>query len=208
MPIEYPQNELTRSIEDTAMANRAGGRRAVVASATPQPSVRSADLGRVVEDEAPLTPAEIAERDELARQAGIIDERLGNTEPLPTYPSLEEAVAASAPVAPTRMTAREFLASRERGTPRIPTFSRVEGIDLVHNMVVLDGMTFPLSEAKALELKRLVIEVAQASIMEKLTEAARLFFPAEKAEETDGGTGGSVSAVQPEPARDREEPAV
>jgi hypothetical protein len=141
-------------------------------------------------------------------------------EPPAAYGSLEEAIRAGAPVGsdapavdpvteygrlnPDRMTAREFLGRRAAqpmreqvrvltGAPRVPNFKKIEGLDLVNNCAVVDGMTFPISEEQANVLKSLVIEVARAAIMKELDEAMtlfseRLFPPA--AEATD-------EAVQP-----------
>jgi hypothetical protein len=139
----------------------------------------------------------------------------------PAYGSLEEAIRAGAPVGsdapavdpvteygrlnPDRMTAREFLGRRAAqpmreqvrvltGAPRVPNFMKVEGLDLVNNCAVVDGMTFPISEEQANKLKSLVIEVARAAIMKELDEAMTLFserlFQPAPAEGTD-------EAVQP-----------
>lgn len=142
------------------------------------------------------------------------------------YASMEEALAAGAPVnAPptsdpteSRQTAREFLAHNiARGqvdltqraaaqaailAPRIPNFRQVEGIDLVRNTVVLDGLAFPITDEKAAELKQFVVEVARDAIMTKLEEAAASFAAlklfAVPAEAKDGGEStGAAPEVQP-----------
>ena len=64
------------------------------------------------------------------------------------------------------------------GAPRVPDFRKVEGIDLINNAVVVDGLTFPLSAEQALELRQMVVETARAAIMEKLDEAMKLFTEA------------------------------
>ena len=193
--IEYPQNEFTRMIEDTASGNRAGGARRVgVAMATPMPTVHSADLGREVP--APLTEMERAELDLLAVQAGVRDERLGPVEPgtPPTYATLDEAVAAGAPLnqpIPERRTAREFIGRQEA---RLPDFRRVEGIDLLRNRAMVDNMEFPITEQEALDFKKFVIATAREAIMRKLSEAADLFASPE---------GSSGNETMPEMRRDQ-----
>ena len=205
-PVDYPQNSLTQMIEEAARANRAGGgmpvrRQVEVASATSMPTVQSAAVGRPVEEPPPLTAEEREELDRQAILAGVLDPRLGNQNtdgtpintPTTAYGSLEEAIAAGAPVnqpAPAvdpvenfRGTAREVVAMREKvrvmtGAPRVPDFRKVEGIDLINNAVVVDGLTFPLSAEQALELRQMVVETARAAIMEKLDEAMKLFTEA------------------------------
>jgi hypothetical protein len=204
--VDYPQNSLTQMIEEAARANRAGGgmpvrRQVEVASATSMPTVQSAAVGRPVEEPPPLTAEEREELDRQAILAGVLDPRLGNQNtdgtpintPTTAYGSLEEAIAAGAPVnqpAPAVDPVENFrgdraalVAVREKvrvmtGAPRVPDFRKVEGIDLINNAVVVDGLTFPLSAEQALELRQMVVETARAAIMEKLDEAMKLFTEA------------------------------
>src|SRR5689334_20471584 len=98
--VDYPQNDFTRMIEEIGQRNVGGARGGGVASASPLPTVRSADLGREVPEEPPMSLEERAELDLLAQQAGVKDPRLGNVEQDAVgYKSQEEALAAGAPVA-------------------------------------------------------------------------------------------------------------
>lgn len=202
--VHFPKNNLTRMMEEVAARNAAGGSRAGVASATPMPTAQSADVGRLVPETAPLTPDEKVELDRLAIEAGVKDERLEVSlgGEAGQYKSLEEALAAGAPIEkaaeaaqlaplpPQRGTAREFLA---RST-RLPDFRRVQTIDLVQNQVWVDDMSFPITEVEAVEFKRFVVEKARDSIMEKLTEADNLFVLPDAAEDApDGGATGEES---------------
>lgn len=188
MSVEFPDNDFTRMIEMTASANRTGVRGAGVATAAPLPTAQSADLGREVPPTqavaAPLPPEEKARLDALAREAGVKDESLGNTEETgqDNYGTLEDAIAAGrSVVTPTvqAVTAREVLAARPvqrvspfvTPQPRMPNFENVEGIDLTLGVVVVDGLTFPISKAKAKELRRFVLETARAAILNNISQA-------------------------------------
>jgi len=224
-PVDYPQNSLTQMIEEAARANRAGGgmpvrRQVEVASATSMPTVQSAAVGRPVEEPPPLTAEEREELDRQAILAGVLDPRLGNQNtdgtpintPTTAYGSLEEAIAAGAPVnqpAPAvdpvenfrGGATREQLVMREKvrvmtGAPRVPDFRKVEGIDLINNAVVVDGLTFPLSAEQALELRQMVVETARAAIMEKLDEAMKLFTEAMYARPEASNADEAVQPVQ------------
>lgn len=210
--VEYPQNEFTRMIEGVASRNRSGGHGEGVASATPLPTAQSADLGREVPALAPLTDAENTELNRLAVEAGVRDPRLGMSaeEQQASYKSLEEAIEAGAfakdldvrvPVVGlagiSRQTAREFVGSRTR----LPDFRRVEGIDLLRDVVMIDGMEFPISPGKALDFKQFVVTTARNAIMEKLNEASGLFALPAKAEVVDGGI---AEATAPEVQRESE----
>jgi hypothetical protein len=117
-PADFPTNEFTQMIEEVARRNRMGGslppERGVAISATPLPSVRSADLGQPVPQPAQeasgppaYTSEEMAELDRLALESGLvrgpvnarIAQRLegGGIDDGP-YGSLEEAIAAGAPI--------------------------------------------------------------------------------------------------------------
>jgi hypothetical protein len=221
MSVQYPQNDYTRMIEATRSANASGVRGIGVASASPLPTAQSADLGRVVEEQArpELTPAERAELDAQARAAGIMDERIG-TAPEGTasaYSSQEDAVAAGAPVV---RTPRAVVTPTGRVVtsalvppivaPRLPNFRKVEGIDLLRDRVLIDGMEFPISAEDARGFKEFVVETARAAIMEKLNEAVGLFASPETAEDPNGGSTpeGTSTEVQREPEGSSTEPSV
>jgi len=218
---EYPDNEFTRMIEMTRAEN--AGSRPGVASATPMPTVRSADLGREVVDPPPLSPAEIEERNRLAREAGVVDPRIGPTETPGPYASLEEAVAVGAPVP---MTAREFIGAQKQApldvrelymrpgrviglgpVSRMPDFRNVEFIDLKLGVVRIDGMEFAMPRGDVIEYKQYVIAIARQAIMDQLEEAEVLLTAPDMAEAVDeGGAASAVETVQQQPEGNREEP--
>lgn len=191
--VRYPENEFTRAIEDTASANRRGG----VASASPAPTARSADLGTFTELP-PLTEDERAELDQ--KMAVLTGEDV--TQEIPTEHGLR---AQEIPTA--RMTAREFLRHVPAGgqiafPTRLPNFVAVEGIDLVRNTVTIDGMKFDITEEEAAEFKQFAVNRARAVIMQNLDQAANLFA-------TPGVTDeGQAPEVQREPEGGSPEPPV
>lgn len=206
--VDFPDNDFTRMIEAVSSGNRSGLHREGVTSATPLPTVQSADIGREVTELPPLTEAEKVELDRLAVEAGVKDERIGTASVLlipGDYSTLEEAIKAGSPVNPpvstghvpnAPQTVREVL-SRSAPRSRLPDFCRVEGIDLVHNKVVLDGMDFPITDEQAAEFKQFVVEVARTAIMEKLSAAVSLFAAPVTAEGPDENTqrAGEVQEV-------------
>jgi len=213
--VAYPSNDFTKMIERTASGNRSGVRG--VASATPLPTVQSADMGREVL--APLTAEERAELDLKAIAAGVRDPRIGSPEATDgNYVSLDAAIAAGAPVeipverhpvgmaATGRIAAREFIAQ----TVRLPDFRHVEGIDLLRGCVMVDGMEFSIPETDARDFKQYVVETARAAIMTKLNEAAGLFAapvtPAEEGSAIEGTTTGQDAGIQRDGARGSAEP--
>jgi hypothetical protein len=213
--VVHPDNDYTRMIEMVSSQNRSGMRG--VASATPLPTAQSADVGRVADPPPPMSSEERANLDRLAIEAGVKDDRLASADP-GQYPSLEEAVAAGAPVKPNytpralmsreRMTAREAMAI---STPRLPDFRRVEGIDLLRDRILIDGMEFPIPVDDAVHFKQYVVSIAKAAIMKMLNEATSLFAaPVTPAEVTSGGsTAESTSTeVQRQSQGDSPEPTV
>lgn len=197
--VEYPQNELTRLIEQTAAENRSGLHGGGVASATPLPSVQSADFGRVLPADAPLTEEERAELNRKAVEAGIHDERLGVPAPASAYESLGAAVAAGAQVTvPTErmIPKRSTPTVVPRDSARLPDFRKVEGIDLLRSRVWIDGMEFPITEEDARGFKEFVVETARAAIMVALSEAISLFTQAETPEDLDEGDGMAEDAAE------------
>lgn len=109
-PASFPENELTQMMEAVAQRNRAGGslppmRVGVPISATPAPSVRSADMGQPVPDlTGPMTIEERQVLDRMALESGLIRgpvtggiaDAIENAD-VP-YGSLEEAIRAGASV--------------------------------------------------------------------------------------------------------------
>lgn len=215
--VDYPDNDFTRMIGAVSSGNRSGVRSMGVASATPLPTARSAELGQEV-TEPPLTLEERAHYDQLAREAGIQDERLDKASPGGTYDSLEDAMNAGASVHPDPVVTHVsggFVAGpssdpRKSGrvsssTSRLPNFKNVEGIDLLRDVVMVDGMEFPISLAEARKFRQFVVETARETILARLHEAMERFATPESAEGTDGGTV-ETSEVQRESAGSGEEP--
>jgi hypothetical protein len=111
-----------------------------------------------------------------------------------------------------RETAREFIARKENAAgrktlgvpsfaPRIPDFTKIEGIDLVNDRVVVDGLDFPITVEQSNEFKEFVMGVVRDAILAKLEEAATSFAARlTKAEGTDGaaGTASEGTTVQPQ----------
>lgn len=211
MPVDYPNNEFTQMIEQVGHRNRTGV--SGVASAAPLPTVQSADMGLVVDDPAqPLSPERKAELDRLAIEAGVVDERLP-ADVGGQYASLDEAVRAGRSVEVTRVSGTSIPAGTYASlvtpvVPRLPDFSRVQEIDLVDGVVVVDGMTFPIPAADLLEFKRYAVATARESIMDRLNEAEGLFVQPATAEDTNGGlaTGDEAHEVQQRPDGGSPEP--
>lgn len=194
-------NPLTRAIE-----SRSALRTGAAITGEPLPSSRSAALGRVIE-ETPLSPEERAERDAKAMELGIMPRPEGEEGP---YGSLEQAAAAGAPIERTLtvngmlteqarvpsvpVTARQVIAATG-GFPRLPDFSKVGGIDLIRDVVYVDGMEFPLSKEHADEFRVYCIQRAIESVNERMQAAlAPLLKQPEVA--TSGHTHEDVQRVQ------------
>jgi len=83
--VQFPENDFTKMIEAVSRRNAVtGGGPGLPPTGEPQPTVRSADLGRVIEQNIvpvePLSPQEVFELNQAAIAAGIKDERLGNVD--------------------------------------------------------------------------------------------------------------------------------
>jgi hypothetical protein len=204
--VVYPRNDFTEMIERTSSDNRSGVRGGM-ASATPVPTAQSADFGRPVPEAPPLSDEERIERDRLAASLGITDGALPTEQE--RYKSLDEAIEAGAPVRPARVPVG--AAGYQYGVlggamPRLPDFTRVEGIDLLRNRVMVDGMEFPIPEEEAREYKKYVIEVARDAIFQALSAAETLFGEPAPAEGASEVTTRGDEALQRESAGDRAEP--
>ncbi len=188
-PASYPENPWTQMIEETRRLNEAGGMRSTgPVSAGPEPTVRSAAMGQPVVELPPLSPEERAELDAHARELGLIPgeaEEQGSK-----YATLEEAIEAGRSVHPPapvgqptdptdRMTAREFLARQENlpirarvvETTRLPNFSKVQGIDLVRSVALVDGLEFALDQDTIVSLRTLVLGIAREQVMAQFDQA-------------------------------------
>ncbi len=171
--VEFPENDFTRMIERTREHNISG--QGGVASATPLPTVQSAVLGRAVVEAPPLSPEERERLDAEARKLGIMPG--SEADEKPQYETLEEAIAAGAPVKsqdiPDRMTAREFLGRSNH--PRIPDFRNVQSIDLVNGFVVVDGLSFKMDSADVKSYRRYAVEVARQALTQAMDEALKVW---------------------------------
>ena len=201
-----PNNPLTRMLED-ASRMRVEGRREVPVNSGDLPSARSASIGRIVTDPPPLSPAEKEELDAKARELGLLPPE--GTESS-NYVSQEAALQAGAPV--ERLTATEVIASQGGfaknrqpasfggGIPRLPDFTKVEGIDLLRNVIYVDSMEFSIPKVDADEFRLYAIRIARETITKKLNDAmaalnaAVATVPTE--EVMDGGAVKAVLAVQ------------
>jgi hypothetical protein len=78
-PVEYPQNDFTRMIDMTSRVNAAGGGRGLpVHTGEQPPAVTSQAMREPSQVEESLSFEEKLRLDQLAREAGVQDERLGN----------------------------------------------------------------------------------------------------------------------------------
>ena len=232
-PAEFPNNAWTQMIEAIGARNeqaRVGGVlpvEGVPNVGTPMPAVRSADFGRPAPAAVPppLTAEEIEAYNRAALASGLVTgpvnpsmartlDASGMTidgEPV-QYGSLEEAIAAGAPVgadpqavaegamqfreagpppimrvtAPhigERHTAREFIASQPAmQLPRLPDFKKVQMIDMVNGMVYVDGLEFPLEPGESKMLRKFCVTKAKEQIEKALTAALK-----DLAEDDDAG---------------------
>lgn len=181
-PASYPENPWTQMIEETRRLNEAGGMRSAgPVSAGPEPTVRSAAMGQPVVELPPLSPDERAELDAHARELGLMPGEV--QEEGSKYATLEEAIEAGRsvhppapvgqPMDPTdRPTASQFLArARVVETTRLPNFSKVQGIDLVRSVALVDGLEFALDQDTIVSLRTLVLGIAREQVMAQFDAA-------------------------------------
>lgn len=142
-PAEFPNNEWTQMIEAVRARNLRGApmppEEGVPSTGTPMPAVRSAELGRPVAKPAedpnrPLTPEEIETLNQEALKSGLIvgpvNPSIARTldssgltidgEPV-QYGSLEEAIAAGAPVGADEAAVAEGAMRFREAMPTSPT---------------------------------------------------------------------------------------
>jgi hypothetical protein len=229
---ELPNNEWTQMIEAVRSRNQRGTSLSpdelaagVPVVGTPMPSVRSADLGKRVrqpvdDPNRPLSAAEIEELNKAAIASGLvrgpvnpsIARTLGGEVEDSPYASLEEAIAAGAPVGadaeaiaegaaafrePTlvapviqvrtpvgmrRMTASESPVGSAAALPRLPDFKKVQMIDMVNGKVYVDGLEFAIEPGELKMLRKFCVTKAKDQVQKALDAALK-----ELAEDTDGG---------------------
>jgi hypothetical protein len=224
-PADFPANEFTAMIEEVARRNRQGGslppERGVAITATPLPTVRSADLGQTTDVQSPpqYSQEEMAELDKLALESGLIrgpvNARIANRldggdMDDAQYGSLEEAIAAGAPVGadeesvaagasrfrdpallhelpPARAPIGGQIRSRRpivvpNQLPHLPDFKKVQMIDCVNGKVYVDGMEFGINKGELQMLRKFCVTTAKEQVQKALNEALAAL------EDEDGGS--------------------
>jgi hypothetical protein len=138
-------------------------------------------MGQPVVELPPLSPDERAELDAHARELGLMPGEVQEEDS--KYATLEEAIEAGRsvhppapvgqPMDPTdRPTARQFLArARVVETTRLPNFSKVQGIDLVRSVALVDGLEFALDQDTIVSLRTLVLGIAREQVMAQFDAA-------------------------------------
>jgi hypothetical protein len=186
MPSSY-NNPLTRMIEGLSAHNAENRGSGAVVTGAPLPSSRSAAVGTIVEQPAPMSESERAEADAKLIELGIMPADGGEPN---TYSSVEDAVRAGAPVEiPVTMNFRKtevdmarnerqiFVAGQKSGPVRLPDFTKVGGIDLIRDVVYLDGMEFAIPKDHADEFRVYVIQRVREVITEQLKTALESLLP-------------------------------
>ncbi len=217
--VSFPRNHLTQLIDRVKEENQMYGGRGPVestVSAGPTSTVRSSSLGPVVPSAPPMSEAENAEANAKLRALGILP-----PDPLAdaAYGSLEEAIAAGAPVdainlevqphmtgSPSTLKTdhlfkrpgRTIMVSAEPSmpsAPHLPDFSKVQGIDLIRNVVYIDGMEFLISEEDSRDLRVYVVQTASNAITAQFTNVLNALVPG-MAEAVDGEGTTEVSQMR------------
>lgn len=184
--VSYPRNAFTQIIESGSMANQTGDyRRTMGASAGPQPTVRSSDLGSEVPE---LSPEERAELDAKAIAIGIMSPT--GTEPdglefAGHYASddeveqervaAREALVKASHAAPTPMTRVDHRGVMMKMMPTLPDFKRVEKIDFLEHTLVVGGMSFQMPSDMEAELRKKVILTVAAEVQAHIALALDAF---------------------------------
>jgi hypothetical protein len=175
----YPNNPMTRMMERAAQRN--AEHREVSVETGSSPAARSAAIGHEV-IVAPLSEDERAELDRKAIELGIMPNDSEIEGVTSTYASAEEAARAGSAVPDppqSRQTAREFTdvsraTAREtvaNDYARLPDFTKVGGIDLIRDVLYVDGMEFSVPKVDADELRLYAINIANQAIVAKLNSA-------------------------------------
>jgi len=192
LPGRSYDNPLTRAIANLSATNeqlRAGA----VVTGEPLPSSRSAAVGREAVALPPLTIEERAALDAKAAELGFgpAAEEQG------PYGSFEAAAAAGAPVEQEYVPQadRAYAAITGRDTarvveiPRLPNFQNIGGIDLIRDVVYIDGMEFPITKTEGDAMRQFAVNTAYAFVMDQMNAAMAAFRPKEVTRE-------AVSEVQ------------
>jgi hypothetical protein len=183
MPSSY-NNPLTRMIEGLSAHNAENRGSGAVVTGAPLPSSRSAAVGTIVEQPAPMSESERAEADAKLIELGIMPADGGEGG---LYSSREAAEAAGAPVeipVTTSFVRTERgpievrpSAGRTSSPVRLPDFTKVGGIDLIRDVVYLDGMEFAIPKDHADEFRVYVIQRVREVVTEQLQAALSSLMP-------------------------------
>lgn len=193
--VDFPRNEFTEMIERVSKMNQ--GVRSAPVTAGDLPTVRSAAFGEPTVVPAVLSEEERAELDARAIELGILPPADG-TPPEAAYATMEEALAAGAPVnRPPNPAAKSPVVS-SAVTPRLPDLTRVQGIDLVRGVVYVDDMEFAMPIDDTRQFARYVMELARECVMSQFNQALATFGMkvSPVVEERKDGEEGPVSEVQ------------
>lgn len=157
-----PNNEFTQMIERVAGHNSGGRGTASTFVGGESITARSSSLGTEVTTE--LTTEERERLDAEAIRLGIMPhpEGIGAGQ----YHTLDDAVRAGMPVVPPDYSHMNIPAVPT--SPRLPDFSKIQGLDLVQGLLYVDGMEFPMPDVDVVEFKRYAIRVVQFAIQERL----------------------------------------
>jgi len=204
--VSFPQNHLTQLIDRVKEENQMYGGRGPVestVSAGPTPTVRSSSLGPSVPEAPPMSAEENEEANRKLRALGILPP---DPEADAAYGSLEEAMEAGMPVErppmgepialhrPTRPMPNVARTSMP-DAPRLPDFSKVQGIDLIRNVVYIDGMEFAISEEDSRDMRVYVVTTASNAIMAQFNNVLNALVPG-LAEAKDGEGTTEVSQMR------------
>lgn len=185
-PTTY-NNPLTRMIERAGQRQAGSDRREAPVDAGSLPSARSAVLGQEVMP--PLSIEERAELDAKAAALGILPP--GETSEGP-YGTLDEAMkaGASVPEPAQRMPAQASTTQRPTvAGVRMPDFTKIGGIDLIRDVVYLDGLEFSIPKEDADQFRLYAIQIAHAVMTTRLNEAVASI--------------GAIAAATEQPAKKR-----
>ena len=204
--VSFPQNHLTQLIDRVREENQMYGGRGPVEStisAGPTPTARSSSLGPSVPVLEPMSDAENEEANKKLRELGILppdptaDGAYGSLEEameagMPVErPVVEQAIATHRPVRPMPNVSRTSMPD----SPRLPDFSKVQGIDLIRNVVYIDGMEFAISEEDSRDMRVYVVTTASNAIMAQFNNVLNALVPG-LAEAKDGEGTTEVSQMR------------
>jgi len=126
-----------------------------------------------------LTPEEKRELDIQAVNAGVL-----SADEVPDYPGknlmIEVEKIPSWDPSEHRLPEKDFIS---RATPRLPDFSRVQGLDLERGVAMIDGFEIPLPEADIDKNRTYIIGLAKEYFNNKLTEALAQYGKSDSQEE-------------------------